>query len=100
MNEINKKTDLAIDSLIIAIADLKTVNRKALRNVQTLSLVMMLLIGGASYWFFYQYSSPHVRFITDGETKTLIGLKKPGRIQVNVDDHTGESILEVYNGKK
>ena len=105
MNENNKNDSISlgnksVESLLVTISDLRTINRNTIRVIQCLGLVMFLFVGGVSYFFYRQCMSPHVRFISEGETKTLIGVLNAGRIQVNTDDRTGEMIIEVYHAKK
>jgi hypothetical protein len=97
-NIVLKKDDL--ESLVLTIAELKTAARRA-KTVNLLALVMTsLFVIGLGVWLFNQLTSPHITFISEGETKTLIGVKDSGRIQANKDDRTGETIIEVYHAKK
>lgn len=88
------------ESLLMSVSELKTDVRKAkvicaVFLVLTTSFVISLGVG-----LYNQLTNPHIRFISEGDTKTLIGVRNSGRIQADKDDRTGETIIEVYHAKK
>jgi hypothetical protein len=93
----NKET---AEALIVAIAEMKAELRKSKRLILGFVVGISLCVVGFGGWFYFRYSSPFVNFISEGDTKTLIGVKNAGRIQVDKDDRTGETIIEVYHATK
>lgn len=89
----------AIHPLAERISDFSETQRRVFRRliIPIYFVVFCLVVAIAFYYF--RLSSRHVRFITEGDTKTLIGVKGAGRIQANTDDRTGETIIEVYHAK-
>ncbi len=89
----------AIHPMADRISDFSETQRRVFRRlvIPIYGVVFCLVV--VIIFSYFRLSSSHIRFITEGETKTLIGVKGAGRIQANTDDRTGETIIEVYHAK-
>jgi hypothetical protein len=89
----------AINPMAERISDFPETQRRVFRRLVIPIYLVVFCLVMVIIFSYFKLSSRHVTFITEGETKTLIGVKGAGRIQANTDDRTGETIIEVYHAK-
>lgn len=92
----NKET---AEALIVGITEMKSDLRKTKLLLVGFLGIVFISVSAFCGWFYFRYTSPFVNFISEGDTKTIIGVKNAGRIQADKDDRTGETIIEVYHAK-
>ncbi len=99
-----KKTVHEIKSAMHPMADqismLSEVQRRYFLRIALPVYFVLLCLIGIFVDGYFRLSSRHVTFVTEADTKTLIGLQSAGRIQADTDERTGETIIEVYHAKK